>query len=127
MVQKGLLYTKEHEWIKVDGDTGTIGVSEHAQEMMGDVTFIELPETAAAVNAKDQLAVIESSKAASDVFAPVSGEIIEINETLEDSPELINESCYDQGWICKIKITNTKDLDNLMDDQAYEKFLAEQE
>ncbi len=125
MVEKGLLYTKDHEWLKVDGDTGTVGISDHAQQLLGDITFVELPEMDQDCAQKDQVAVVESSKAASDVYAPVSGQVTAANEALEDHPEWVNESCYDQGWLYKLTIKDMKEAEGLMDAQAYEKYLAE--
>ena len=125
MVEKGLLYTKEHEWLKVDGDTGTVGISDHAQQLLGDITFVELPEIDLDCKAKEQVAVVESSKAASDVYAPVAGQVIAANEGLEDHPQWVNESCSDQGWLYKLTIADMKETEGLMDAPAYEKFLAE--
>ena len=125
MVEKGLLYTKEHEWIKVDGDTGTVGISDHAQELLGDITFVELPELEANCAQKEQIAVVESSKAASDVYAPVSGRVVAVNKALEDKPEWVNESCYNQGWLYKVTIKDMKETEGLMDAPAYETFLSE--
>ncbi len=127
MIEKDLLYTKEHEWVKVEGDLATVGISHHAQELLGEVTYVEFPEVDDDVTQGDQFCVVESSKAASDVYAPVTGTVTEINESLDASPELINESCYQDGWICKIKISDPASLENLMDAAAYEKFLEESE
>lgn len=126
MAIEDLRYTKEHEWVKRDGDVAVMGITNHAQEMLGDITFVELPEADTSVKQGGQIAVVESSKAASDVFSPVSGTVVEVNQALEDAPELVNESCYDQGWICKLTLANPDDLSGLMDAQAYEAFLAEE-
>ena len=99
MVIEGLLYTKEHEWVKKEDDVIVMGITDHAQQMLGDITFVELPELDTSIKQGAQIAVVESSKAASDVFSPVSGKITEVNQELEDSPEFANESCYDKGWI----------------------------
>jgi glycine cleavage system H protein len=115
-----LKFTDSHEWVLDHGDgTVTIGISEHAQEMLGDVVYVELPELDSEVDAGDRFSLIESVKAASDVYAPVSGMIIEINEELENSPELVNESPYDEGWIVKMKISAPSELDELKDEEAY--------
>ena len=123
MVLEGLLYTKEHEWAKVDGDTATIGITDYAQEQLGEITFVELPTVGKEVGQKGELAVVESSKAASDVYAPVAGKITEVNSDLESTPEKINEDCYDAGWICTLEITDEKSIKGLMDSKQYEAYL----
>ena len=123
MVVKGLIYTKEHEWAKVEGDIATIGITDHAQEQLGELTFVELPEAGKEVKQKDEIGVVESSKAASDIYSPVTGKLIEINTDLETSPELINKDCYGDGWICKIRITDKTTTKNLMDAKQYEEYL----
>lgn len=123
MVIEGLLYTKEHEWAKIDGDTATIGITDYAQEQLGEITFVELPTVGKEVEQKDELAVVESSKAASDVYAPVAGKITKVNSDLESTPEKINEGCYNAGWICTLKITDEKTIENLMDSKQYEAYL----
>lgn len=127
MIKEDLLYTKEHEWVKVDGDTATVGITDHAQEMLGEVTFVELPAADSEVTAGDEFAVAESSKAASDIYAPVTGKVTEINDQLESNPEKINEDCYGEGWICKIQITDKSTVDKLMDAKQYEQLLKEEE
>lgn len=123
MVIEGLYYTREHEWAKVKGDIATIGITHHAQEMLGEITFVELPAIGKTVKQKDELAVVESSKAASDVYSPVTGTVTEVNSNLESTPEQINQDCYDAGWICKLKITDAGAIDNLMDSDKYQEFL----
>lgn len=123
MVVKGLLYTKDHEWAKVEGQTATIGITDHAQDQLGELTFVELPDSGKQVNQKDELAVVESSKAASDVYAPVAGKVIEVNTALESKPEMINDDCYGTGWICKVRITDKATTQNLMDAKQYEEYL----
>ncbi|MBN2020964.1 MAG: glycine cleavage system protein GcvH [Sedimentisphaerales bacterium] len=123
MVVKGLLYTKEHEWAKVDGDVAAIGITDHAQDQLGELTFIELPEVGKEVKQNGQLGAAESSKAASDVYSPVSGSITEVNEELKSKPELVNKDCYGAGWICKIRLTDKDSLKNLMDAGQYEEYL----
>ena len=115
-----LKYTASHEWVLDNGDgTVTIGISEHAQEMLGDVVFVDLPDTGDEIEAGESFSLVESVKAASDIYAPISGEIVEINEELEDSPELINEEPYEGGWIVKVKMSDASELDNLKDAEEY--------
>jgi glycine cleavage system H protein len=116
-------YTKDHEYIVVDGEIGTIGVSEHAQAQLGDVVFVELPNVGDKFAKGAQAAVVESVKAASEVFAPVSGEVIAVNKELESEPSLINEDAMGKGWIAKIKLTEPAELNGLMDEAAYQDFL----
>jgi glycine cleavage system H protein len=122
-VQQELLYTKDHEWGKVDGDTATIGITFYAQEQLGEIVFVELPKVGKEFGVHKEMAVVESSKAASDVYCPVAGKVTEVNSELELKPELINEDCYGQGWICKLKIADKKSLQDLMDAQKYEEYL----
>lgn len=115
-----LKFADSHEWVRDNGDgTVTIGISEHAQEMLGDVVFVDLPEVEDEIEAGDSFSLVESVKAASDIYAPISGEIVEINEELEDSPELINEEPYESGWIVKVKMSDPSELDNLKDAEEY--------
>ncbi|GGG50534.1 glycine cleavage system H protein [Pseudohongiella nitratireducens] len=115
-----LHYTATHEWIRVEEDHSvTIGITDHAQDLLGDIVFIELPEEGSTVAAKDELSVIESVKAASDIYAPVSGEIIAVNEDLADAPETVNSSPYEEGWICRILPSNPAELEELLDADTY--------
>lgn len=115
-----LKFADSHEWVRDNGDgTVTIGISEHAQEMLGDVVFVDLPEVEDEIEAGDSFSLVESVKAASDIYAPISGEIVEINEDLADSPELINEEPYEGGWIVKVKMSDPSELDNLKDAEEY--------
>lgn len=119
-MDKTLKFTDSHEWGRDNGDgTVTIGISEHAQAMLGDVVFVELPELESEFDAGDNFSLVESVKAASDIYAPVSGMVIEINEELSDRPELINEEPYDSGWIVKIKMSDASELDDLKDADEY--------
>lgn len=115
-------YTKEHEWVRVDGDIATCGVSVFAADQLGDVVYVELPPVGKKVTQGADMAVVESAKAASDVYAPVSGEIIAINDALTSNPEKVNEGAEGAGWFCKIKLSNTGELDALMDEAAYADF-----
>jgi len=112
-------FTKEHEWIRVDGDTATVGISNHAQEQLGDIVFAEVPEPGRNVSKGQEAAVVESVKAASDVYAPVSGEVIEGNAALADDPSLINNDPEGEVWFFKLKLGNPSELDGLMDEAAY--------
>lgn len=125
-IEKGLLYTQNHEWLKVEGDKAYIGITDYAQEHLGDIVFVELPEIDAEFDAEEGIAVVESVKAVSSVYTPVSCTIVEVNEDLESSPELLNEDCY-ANWVALININDRSGLDNLMDADAYEAFCAEQE
>ena len=119
-VIEGLKYMASHEWAKVDGDTVTVGITDHAQAELGDVVYVELPEVGSTVEAKSTFGVVESVKAASDVYSPVSGEVVAVNEDLADSPGKVNEGAYTDGWMMKVKMTDPKELDALMDAKAYE-------
>lgn len=112
-------FTKEHEWIRVEGDTATIGISDHAQEQLGDIVFAEVPEVGRKVSRGQEAAVVESVKAASDVYAPVSGEVIEGNQAVADDPALVNSDPEGEGWFFKLKLDNPGELDGLMDENAY--------
>jgi len=112
-------FTKEHEWVRVDGDTATVGISKHAQEQLGDIVFAEVPQPGRRVGKGDEAAVVESVKAAADVYAPLSGEVIEGNQALADDPALINSDPEGAGWFFKLKLDNPSELDGLMDEGAY--------
>lgn len=122
-VAQGLYYTKDHEWAKVEGDTATVGITDYAQEQLGEVVFVELPKVGKDFGVHKELAVVESSKAASDVYCPVAGKVTEVNGELESQPELVNKDCYGDGWLCKLKITGKGSLSNLMDAKKYEEYL----
>jgi glycine cleavage system H protein len=117
-------YTKDHEWVRVEGALATMGISDHAQEQLGDVVFVELPAIGRQVARNDALAVVESVKAASDVYAPISGEVVEVNEALNDDPALVNSGAESTGWFCKLNVANRDELDQLMDADAYQAFVA---
>ena len=119
-----LRYTKEHEWVSLDGDVATVGISEYAQEQLGELVFVELPEVGRQLTPGGSLAVVESVKAASDVYAPVGGEVVEINGELENDPGLVNRSAEDEGWFCKLRIADRSALTQLMDGAAYKAYVA---
>ncbi|MBN1271285.1 MAG: glycine cleavage system protein GcvH [Candidatus Aminicenantes bacterium] len=123
MFPKDYYYSKDHEWIKIDGDIGTIGITDFAQNQLGDVVYVEMPDKGTQLEFHQSIGVIESVKAVSDVYSPVSGEVIEFNEKLNESPELINQKPHDEGWIIRIKIKDESDLQKLMSVDEYEKFL----
>ena len=116
-------YTEDHEWVHIDGDTATVGITNHAQESLGDIVFIDLPTVGKVVKAKDELCVIESVKAASDIYAPVDGEVSEINKKLSDEAALVNQDAENDGWIFKIKLSNPEQYQSLMSLEQYLAFL----
>jgi len=116
-------FTREHEWIRVEGDTATIGISNHAQEQLGDIVFAEVPEAGRRVSKGQEAAVVESVKAASDVYAPVTGEVVEGNQAVADDPSLVNSDPEGQGWFFKLKLENPGELDGLMDEGAYREWV----
>jgi glycine cleavage system H protein len=124
-VPKGYKFTKTHEWVKVDGDIATIGITDFAQSELGDITYLELPGAGTALTQSEPFGVVESVKAASDVYAPISGEVVEENSSAIDAPEVVNSSPYDDAWLLKIRIGDPSQLDGLLDADAYEKLLAE--
>ncbi len=123
-----LKYTKSHEWVRDNGDgTVTLGITDHAQELLGDLVFVEVPETGSEVEAGGEIAVVESVKAASDVYSPVSGKVVEANEALADTPESVNDSPYEDGWICKIRLSNSSELEGLLNADSYATHAEEEE
>jgi glycine cleavage system H protein len=116
-------YTQDHEWVRIDGDVGTIGITEYAQEQLGDVVFVELPEVGKAVTKGGEAAVVESVKAASEVFAPIDGEVVEVNDALAGEPGLVNSDPTGQGWFFKVRVKDASQLDALMDEAAYKSFV----
>ncbi|UCC98555.1 MAG: glycine cleavage system protein GcvH [Phycisphaerales bacterium] len=124
MVVEGLLYTKDHEWVRMEGDVATIGITDYAQQMLGELVFVELPAAGKELAAGDELAVVESTKAANDVYAPTPGKVVDVNNELESRPELINEDCYSTGWICKLQVADTKSVEDLMDSTQYEEYVG---
>lgn len=125
-VKEGLYYSKDHEWVRVDGENAYVGITDHAQHTLGSIVYVELPEVGAEIAKDENLGVVESVKAASDIIMPVSGEILEINEDLEDDPELINQDAY-ENYLVMVKITDQGELQELMMKEAYEAYLLEEE
>lgn len=119
-------YTKEHEWIEVDGDQGKIGITDYAQEQLGDVVFVELPETGAVFSAMDVLGTIESVKAVSELFCPISGEVVEVNQTVVDSPELINKDPHGDAWLVIIRVAEPSELDDLLTAAEYKTYIEKE-
>ncbi len=126
-IPKDLKYTKEHEWAKEEGDTALLGITDFAQHSLGDVVFVELPEVGTQLKKGEAFGSVESVKAASDIYSPLSGEVIEINSELEDHPELLNESPYEKGWIIKIRISDSGESAELMNEAQYVEFVEKEE
>ncbi|MEC7101320.1 MAG: glycine cleavage system protein GcvH [Candidatus Thermoplasmatota archaeon] len=120
-----LRYTKEHEWIRIEGDNVVIGVTDYAQDALTDVVWVELPEIGSVVGSMESFASVESVKSVSEIYAPVSGEVLEVNDSLEDSPEQINEDPYGNGWICKMAISDPAELGDLLDGATYRSLIEE--
>ncbi len=122
-VPDNLRYTKDHEWVLVEGDTATIGITDYAQESLGDIVYVDLPQIGAAFTAHESIGSVESVKAVSDIFTPVSGEILEVNEALNDAPETVNSDVYGEAWMVRVRLTNPSEIDELMDAAAYQEYL----
>jgi len=123
-VDAEIRYTRDHEWVRLDGDVATVGITDHAQEQLGDVVFVELPETGREVEANEACAVVESVKAASDVYAPLSGTVSETNQAIVDDPALVNRDAAGAGWFFRLQATRREAFDELMDEEAYEAYLG---
>jgi glycine cleavage system H protein len=123
-IPKGLKYSKEHEWVATEDTVATVGITDHAQEQLGEIVYIELPAVGDKISKDDPFGVVESVKAVSDIYAPVTGTVIEINEDLPESPETVNEDPYGDGWLIKVKISDMSDLEDLMDADEYTELLA---
>lgn len=121
-----LKYSSDHEWVKVEGNKATIGITDFAQDQLGDVVFVEVPEIGAEINAKEGLGTIESVKAVSDIYSPVTGKVLEVNSQLEDAPQLINEDAYGTGWICVVELSDANEVKDLLSAEDYEKLLLEE-
>lgn len=126
MNPEDLKYHKEHTWVRVSGGKATIGITDHAQEALGDIVYIDLPDAESSIEANSEFSEIESTKATSPIIAPISGTIVEVNEDLSDSPEIINESPYEKGWIAVVEMTDESELDALLEAADYEKHLEEE-
>ncbi len=124
MVPENLRYTKDHEWIRVEGDAGTIGITDHAQEELGDIVYVELPKSGAKLEQASSFGSVESVKAVSDIYCPVSGEVAEINETLADAPEKVNDDPYGGGWLIKLKLSDAAQIDGLMTAAQYTEYIG---
>ncbi len=127
MNPKNLKYHREHDWVRIDGDTAVFGLTDYAQETLGDIVFIELPEVGTDVVAGSSYAEVESVKAVSDVYAPLSGSVLEVNDEVVDAPELINESPYEEGWLIKVRLSDPSEADDLMTADEYNELLASEE
>ena len=125
-IPNDLFYTENHEWVSVDGNEGVIGITDHAQDELGDIVFVELPSVEEEIGQFEEFGVIESVKAVSDVFMPVSGTVVEVNEELMDAPETVNDDPYGSGWLIKVELNDKSELDELMDSTEYEAFLEEE-
>lgn len=126
-IPKDLKYTSDHEWVQIeDGGTVVVGITDHAQDSLGDLVFVELPDVGDALKAGDTAAVVESVKAASDIYAPLAGDVVGVNEALVDAPELVNDKSYAEGWLFRLKITDEAGLDDLLDAEAYEQIIADE-
>jgi glycine cleavage system H protein len=122
-IRDDLKYTDSHEWVKIIGDTVIVGLTDHAQEELTDIVFVELPEIGKEINKGDELCVVESVKSVSEIYAPISGKIANVNKNLEDVPETVNESPYEEGWLVEIEITDKSEIDKLLDASSYEKLI----
>jgi len=120
-VREGLKYTKTHEWLKIEGKNAIVGITDHAQSELTDIVFVELPEIGKEVKRGDELCVVESVKSVSEIYSPLSGKVVKVNNKLDDSPEIINESPYDKGWLLELEIKDKSEIDSLLDTETYEK------
>ena len=127
MIPSDILYTKSHEWVRIEGKIAVIGVSDYAQHLLSDVVYVELPEVGDTVTAGESLGTVESVKAAEDAYAPISGEVVEVNSALENNPEWVNEDPFSKAWLIKVAPTDLAELNALMDAAVYEKYVAEEE
>ncbi len=126
MYPKDLKYDREHEWVRMDGDVATIGISDFAQDQLGEVVYVDLPSVGDAVSTGESFGEVESVKSVSELFSPVAGEVLEVNSALDDAPETVNDDCYGDGWMIKVKVDDLSEVDALMDADDYEAFLAEE-
>ncbi|KAF4379027.1 hypothetical protein CsatB_000324 [Cannabis sativa] len=126
-VVKDFKYADSHEWVKVDGNSATVGITDHAQDHLGDVVYVELPEVGASVSQGESFGAVESVKASSDIYSPISGKVVEVNEELSTSPGLVNASPYENGWMMKVEISESSEVKKLMDSEQYSKFCEEED
>jgi glycine cleavage system H protein len=126
-VPEGLYYSKDHEWLKVEGETGTVGITDHAQSSLGDVVYVELPKKGESFAAHDTFGSVESVKAVSELFLPVAGEVTEVNESLTDEPEKVNNDPYGAGWMLRVRLSNPGEVDSLLSAAEYEDYISESE
>jgi glycine cleavage system H protein len=126
-IPKNNLYTRDHEWVRIEGNKAEVGITDHAQKALGDIVFVELPDTEDEIDAGDEFGSIESVKAVSSLFMPMSGRVIAVNTELKDSPEIINEECYDEGWVIRLELSNQEESTELLSSEDYTEFLLEEE
>ena len=126
-IPKNNLYTRDHEWLRIEGNKAEVGITDHAQKALGDIVFVELPDTEDEIDAGDEFGSIESVKAVNSLFMPVSGRVIAVNTELKDSPEIINEECYDEGWVIRLELSNQEESTELLSSEDYKEFLLDEE
>ena len=124
-IPEDLKYTTDHEWVRIDGDTATVGITDYAQQQLGEIIYVELPEAGQRCNAKETMATVESVKAASDAYAPVEGEVLEVNQSAVDNPSLINQSPYEEGWLVKLRVADLSQIDALLSNEKYAELTKE--
>jgi len=126
-IPKNNLYTRDHEWVRIEGNKAEVGITDHAQKALGDIVFVELPDTEDEIDAGDEFGSIESVKAVTSLFMPMSGRVIAVNTELKDSPEIINEECYDDGWVIRLELSNLEESTELLSSEEYKEFLLDEE
>jgi glycine cleavage system H protein len=126
-IPKNNLYTRDHEWVRIEGNKAEVGITDHAQKALGDIVFVELPDTEDEIDAGDEFGSIESVKAVTSLFMPMSGRVIAVNTELKDSPEIINEECYEEGWIIRLELSNQEESTELLSSEDYKEFLLDEE
>jgi len=126
-IPKNNLYTKEHEWVRIEGNKAEVGITDHAQKALGDIVFVELPDTEDEIDAGDEFGSIESVKAVTSLFMPMSGRVIAVNTELKDSPEIINEECYDEGWVIRLELSNQEESTELLSSEDYKELLLDED
>ena len=126
-IPKNNLYTRDHEWVRIEGNKAEVGITDHAQKALGDIVFVELPDTEDEIDAGDEFGSIESVKAVTSLFMPMSGRVISVNTELKDSPEIINEECYDEGWVIRLELSNQEESTELLSSEDYKEFLLDEE